>query len=141
MTQAPRPPLTHARAMALADQLARLLRDEVAAIEQGRLGQVQELFPRKAELLEEIRAAFDGAEGLLEGEDTPARRLRDRLAEVSALVRRDLQLLERITEATGAVAREVEKIRDSRSLKGVYGRDGAARSAPVASTQRIDQSL
>ncbi len=133
--------MTHARAMQLIDRLARVLRDEIAAIGQGQLAQVEALFPRKAQLLEDIETAFADSGALLEGDDQPSVRLRQRLAELRKLIQSDLALLQRMTEATGAVAREIERIRDKHSLGGLYDRDGARPATSVASQQRLDQSV
>ncbi len=133
--------MTHARAMMLIDRLARVLRDEIAAIGQGQLAQVEALFPRKAQLLEEIEHAFSDAGMLLEGDETPARRLRERLGELRGLIQSDLMLLQRMTEATGAVAREIERIRDRHSLSGMYDKDGGRATDTVAGKQRFDQSV
>ncbi|MGR3322014.1 MAG: hypothetical protein ACU0DK_08800 [Pseudooceanicola sp.] len=133
--------LTHARAMLLIDRLSRVLRDEIAAIGQGHLAQVEELFPRKAQLLQEIEEAFQNAGGLLDGEEPPAVRLREKLSELRRLIQADLAVLQRMTEATGAVAREIERIRDRHSLNGLYDRDGTHPAQGVARTQRLDQSI
>jgi hypothetical protein len=50
-------------------------------------------------------------------------------------------VVERITAATSAVAREIEKIRDRHSLNGLYASDGRKRGAGSAPRQRIDESL
>ena len=133
--------LTHSRANQLIDRLARVLRDEIAAIGQGQLAQVEALFPRKSALLEEIEAAFKDASHLLEGDEPPAQRLRTRLTELRSLIQSDLALLKRMTEATGAVAREIERIRDRHSLNGLYDRDGTPSAQSVAHLQRLDHSI
>ncbi|WP_336043163.1 hypothetical protein [Pseudooceanicola nanhaiensis] len=133
--------MTHARAMQLVDRLARILRDEIAAIGRGELAEVEALFPRKQALLAEIEAAFADPAPLLEGDTPPAVRLRERLAELQRLIRTDLALLQRMTEATGAVAREIERIRERHGLSGLYDKDGTPRTAPVAGAQRFDTSL
>ncbi|SDG92741.1 hypothetical protein [Alloyangia pacifica] len=136
MTQMTRP-----RAHALIDRLARLLRDEIAAIGRGELARVEELFPRKQELLAEIEAAFAEPDVLLEGDDPAAARLRDSLAGLRELIHSDLALLRRMTEATGAVAKEIDRIRERQSLRGVYDKDGTKSPQSVARAQRYDQSI
>jgi len=131
-----------ARAQILADRLARVLRDEIAAIGQGHLGDIATLAAEKAVLLEEIETAFAEGAMLFAGADrTGADRLRARLAEVQDLVARDLALLERMTRATGAIAAEIARIRDRHGLAGLYGPDGEKRHSDVAKAQRIDRSL
>lgn len=133
--------LTPARAASLIDQLARLLRDEIAAIGQGQLARVEELYPRKAELLGEIEAGFGQPENFLAGQDPAAVALRGKLEELRGLIRTDLQLLQRMTEATGAVAKEIDRIRDRQSLRGLYDRGGSTRTMDVTQPQRLDQSI
>lgn len=133
--------MTHARATQLVDRLARVLRDEIAAIGRGELAEVELIFPRKQQLLAEIEAAFSDPAPLLEGETPPAVRLRERLAELQRLIRTDLALLQRMTEATGAVAREIERIRERHGLSGLYDKDGASVTSPVARPQRYDTAL
>lgn len=133
--------MTHARAMQLVDRLSRVLRDEIAAIGRGELAEVEAIFPRKQQLLAEIEAAFADPAPLIEGEAPPAVRLRARLAELQRLIRTDLALLQRMTEATGAVAREIERIRERHSLSGMYDKDGTARPEGVAPPTRYDTSL
>ncbi|MCA0994912.1 flagellar protein FlgN [Alloyangia pacifica] len=133
--------MTPARATALVDRLARLLRDEIAAIGKGELARVEELFPRKQELLAEIETVFADPEALLEGEDAASAKLRARLSDLRKLIHSDLSLLQRMTEATGAVAREIDRIRERQSLRGVYGRDGSKKPQCVTQTQRYDHSV
>ena len=68
--------MTHVEAAQLIDRLARLLRDEIAAIGQGQLARVEELYPRKTELLGEIETAFGSAEKYLGRDDPQSQKLR-----------------------------------------------------------------
>ena len=133
--------MTHTRATQLIDRLSRVLRDEIAAIGQGQLAQIEALFPRKQALLQEIEAAFADATHLLEGDAPAASRLRTRLADLRDLIHSDLALLQRMTEATGAVAREIERIRDRHGLSGLYDRDGTHAQKNVSNMQRLDHSI
>lgn len=133
--------MTIARATQLIDQLARLLRDEIAAIGQGQLARVDELYPRKAELLGEIEAGFGTDENFFAGADPAAETLRRKLEDLRGLIQADLSLLQRMTEATGAVAQEIDRIRDRQSLRGLYDREGTQHSAAVTQPQRLDQSV
>ncbi|MCR8550503.1 hypothetical protein M4578_21995 [Salipiger sp. P9] len=132
---------THARATQLIDRLARLLRDEIAAIGQGQLARVEELFPRKQELLAEIETAFADAEHLFTEESAAAEKLRRKLSDLRDLIQTDLSMLRRMTDATSAVAREIDRIRDRQSLSGLYERDGSQPQKSVSSPQRFDQSV
>ncbi|MEQ5870632.1 hypothetical protein J4E08_12055 [Sagittula sp. NFXS13] len=133
--------MTHAEAGLLIDRLARVLRDEIAAIGQGELARIDELYPRKAELLGEIETAFGSGEKYFGGDDAQSRKLQRKLDELRDLIQTDLALLKRMTEATGAVAREIERIRDRQSLRGVYDREGAPAQASVTPSQRFDKSI
>lgn len=133
--------MTPARATQLVDQLARLLRDEIAAIGQGQLARVEELYPRKTELLGEIEAAFENQEKFLSGSAPATVALRRKLKELHGLIQTDLSLLQRMTEATGAVAQEIDRIRDRQSLRGLYDRGGARKTGDVTQPQRLDQSV
>lgn len=133
--------LTPARAAALVDQLAKLLRDEIAAIGQGQLARVEEIFPRKSALLGEIEAAFADQAEIFSGDDPAAVALRRKVDALRGLIQADLALLRRMTEATGAVAQEIDRIRDRQSLRGLYDRDGERQKADVTPSQRLDQSV
>ena len=129
-----------ANAMSVVDKLARLLRDEIAAITGGRLAEVTELYPQKTALLAEVEEAFATPRALLV--DHPqAAEMRAKLEELRGLIAQDHALLERMTDATGAIIDELDRIRDRHSLSGTYGRDGAKRSETARSSQHFDQSL
>jgi len=133
--------VTPAEAHQLIDRLARLLRDEIAAIGQGELGRVEGLRPRKEDMLAEIEAKLSDTDGVF-GEDQSARASMGRkLDALRDLLATDLALLRRMTEATGDVAREIERIRARQSLGGLYDREGSRQGAPVAPTKRFDQSV
>lgn len=131
---------TMPQALQLIERLSRLLRDEIAAIASGKLGEVAEIYPEKAALLHQVENVFAGSGADLR--DHPkAGELQSSLAELRQLIARDLSLLERMTEATGAIAAELDRIRDRHSLSGVYGPDGAKKAKTVPSSQHLDQSL
>lgn len=128
------------QALKLVDRLAKLLKDEIAAIANGKLGEVAELFPEKNALLSQVEEIFAGSGGELR--DHPkSHELQTKLAELRELIAHDLKLLERMTEATGAIAAELDRIRDRHSLAGVYGPDGVKKAKNVAASQHLDQSL
>ncbi|MBP0484586.1 hypothetical protein [Sagittula salina] len=130
-----------ARAHQLIDRLARLLRDEIAAIGQGQLARVEELFPLKSELLGEIATALGQPEKIFLASEPGSEKLREKLDELRGLIRADLALLQRMTQATGDIAREIDRIRDRQSLRGLYGRDGSTANEAVTPSQRFDQSI
>ncbi|EAQ01979.1 flagellar P-ring protein precursor [Pseudooceanicola batsensis HTCC2597] len=129
-----------AQALSVVERLSRLLRDEIAAITSGRLGEVTEIYPQKTALLAEVEEAFATPQALLV--DHPqAAELRTKLAELRELIAQDHALLEKMTDATGAIIDELDRIRDRHSLSGTYGPDGEKRPRDVSSSQHFDQSL
>jgi hypothetical protein len=124
-------------AMAEIDALARLLKEEIAAIGQGDFDKVTELFPRKASLLEAIEAAAP----VMEDRAGAERDIRDKLIELQVLIQKDAALLERITDATRDLVSEISRIRDRHGLKGLYGAKGEDQAPTVAVSQRIDQQV
>lgn len=129
-----------AQALSVVDRLSRVLRDEIAAITGGRLAEVTELFPQKSALLAEVEEAFAVPRALLE--DHPqAGELREKLTELRELIAQDHALLEKMTEATGTIIQELDRIRDRHSLSGTYGPNGEKRAKNPTSSQHFDQSL
>ncbi|MBB05900.1 MAG: hypothetical protein CML03_10345 [Pseudooceanicola sp.] len=129
-----------AQALSVVDRLSRLLRDEIAAITGGRLAEVTEIYPQKTALLGEVEEAFAAPRALLE--DHPqAAELRSKLVEMRDLIAQDHVLLEKMTQATGAIIDELDRIRDRHSLSGTYGPDGEKRPKSVSASQHFDQSL
>ncbi|MWD28477.1 hypothetical protein E0K89_013410 [Aquicoccus sp. SCR17] len=123
------------------DRLARLLRDEIAAIGAGRLETVRDLYAEKSALLAELEAASGGIEAGLAKKDEAADLLREQLAELQVLIRKDHALLERMAAATGSVARELARIRDRHGLGGLYESSGARRESDVSNGPQVDQSI
>ena len=127
-------------AMTVVDKLARLLRDEIAAITGGRLGEVTELYPQKTALLAEVEEAFAVPRALLV-EHPQAAELQAKLEDLRTLIAQDHALLEKMTDATGAIIDELDRIRDRHSLSGTYGPDGEKKARAPRTSQHFDQSL
>lgn len=118
-----------------------VLRTEIAAIEAGHIDAVTELYPRKADLLKRIEVLMPVVEPFLSARIDTDPELRDRLAALKAAVSEDGALLERISEATTAIVREIDKIRDRHSLNGLYGKRGERRADPSQPPRGIDKTL
>jgi hypothetical protein len=129
-----------ARAMTVVDKLARLLRDEIAAITGGRLAEVTEIYPQKTALLAEVEDAFATPRALLV-EHPQSAELRIKLEELRTLIAQDHALLEKMTDATGAIIVDLDRIRDRHSLSGTYGPDGEKKAVASRNSQHFDQSL
>lgn len=123
------------------DRLARLLRDEIAAIGAGKLETVRELYPDKVALMAELEAVTGRIEDRLSRGDDGAAALRERLDELHVLIRKDHALLERMTEATGSVARELARIRERHGLGGLYDNSGSTSKSGVSAPQQLDKSI
>ncbi|WP_375176140.1 hypothetical protein [Pseudooceanicola sp.] len=128
------------QAMHVVDKLARLLRDEIAAITGGRLAEVTEIYPQKTALLAEVEEAFATPRALLV-EHPKAGELQAKLEELRVLIAQDHALLEKMADATGAIIDELDRIRDRHSLSGTYGPDGEKKAGSPRTSQHFDQSL
>jgi flagellar biosynthesis/type III secretory pathway chaperone len=129
-----------AQALSVVDRLSRLLRDEIAAITGGRLAEVTEIYPKKTALLAEVEEAFATPRALLTDHPQSAEQ-RGKLVELRELIAQDHALLEKMTQATGAIIDELDRIRDRHSLSGTYGPDGEKRARSTVASQHFDQSL
>ncbi|MCA0922626.1 hypothetical protein [Pseudooceanicola nanhaiensis] len=123
------------------DQLSKLLRDEIAAVGAGRLEEVNKLFPQKSALLQKLQDASPALEKAAQESGTSAERLREKLRAVQELIRSDLAILERMTHATGEIAKELSRLRERQSLNGLYGSTGTTRQEVVAPATQVDQTI
>lgn len=121
--------------------VTRVLEEEIAAIAAGRIEEVPEIYPRKAELLHRIEVLMPVVEPFLKIRIDADPDLRGRLVALKAAVSQDGALLERISDATTAIVREIDKIRDRHSLNGLYGKRGERRTDPSRTPRGIDKTL
>lgn len=117
------------------DGMTELLRREIAAIEAGDFGVVEELRPRKEELAAELQALDGTPPEALEPE------MVDELVTLRELVARDAELLERMREATSDIQRALGRARDRHTLGGLYGKSGEKLDRNAAPSGSLDQSL
>ena len=120
--------------------LVRLLQDEVTAIRNGDLGQVSAQAKRKAELGAVVEAAGPAIAVALAA-DLPEDGLQAQIATLRDLIDTDRALLERMTQATGALVTELARLRDRHGLRGIYGATGTSRGSDPLPVQRFDQSV
>ena len=120
--------------------LVRLLQDEVTAIRNGDLGQVSAQAKRKAELGAMVEAAGPAIAVALAA-DLPEDGLQAQIATLRDLIDTDRALLERMTQATGALVTELARLRDRHGLRGIYGATGTSRGSDPLPVQRFDQSV
>ena len=92
-------------------------------------------------LMQELEASADRVEKQLAEGGSDARKLQDKLQALQVLLQKDHELLERMTAATGRVAKELARIRDRHSLGGLYESSGSLRNSDVPKAQQVDQSI
>ena len=121
--------------------LLNLLSEEIAAINNGNLDRVVELFDKKTSLLAKLETASTEIEAQLKLETKAAEDLRNNLRELSGLIHKDSRLLANMVEATQEIKTVIARIRKRHSLEGSYGVDGEKQSSSVLFSQQIDQSM
>ncbi len=118
-----------------------LLHREIAAIGAGALEEVGALYGAKTALLERIALRAPLAEPFLGSKVAEVLDLRGRLGALKDAVAEDSALLERMAQATDTIVREVEKIRDRHSLRGLYGKSGRPLHEPAAPRRQVDKTI
>lgn len=121
--------------------LLKLLSDEIAAINNGNLDRVVELFDKKTSLLKKLEAASLEIETQLKLETAAAENLRETLKELNGLIHKDARLLANMVEATQEIKTVITRIRKRHSLEGSYGYNGEKQTSSVLFPQQIDQSM
>ena len=122
-------------------ELTALLEAEIAQIRAGELSGVTARLEEKAGLAARLDAAGPEVEAVLAQDDEAATALRDRLDALADLIARDAALLERMRETTGAVARDLERLRDRHGLGGLYGSDGHRSAKDTLSRAPMDKTV
>ncbi|WP_370162306.1 hypothetical protein [Limimaricola soesokkakensis] len=122
-------------------ELVALLEAEIAEIRAGDLAGVTARLERKSELAARIEAARPEIEAGLAAGDDAAQELRERLDALADLIARDAAMLERMRATTGAVARDLERLRDRHGLGGLYGANGNRSTKDTLSRAPMDKSV
>ncbi len=123
------------------ETLTQLLHQEIEAIGQGDLSQIEDMLPRKADLLDRIEADSDELAVALAADDDSAEDLRGCVATLRGLLARDLALLGRMQATAGDIATEISRIRDRHGLSGLYGSTGARRANDTISKVPLDRTV
>jgi flagellar biosynthesis/type III secretory pathway chaperone len=123
------------------EKLISLLEEEEVALKEGRLDLLEGIFERKGEIVRLMEIKMPIMELLISKQAPEVESLRERSATLRDRAAQVSLVVERMTAATSAVAREIEKIQDRHSLNGLYASDGRKRRADRAPQQRIDESL
>jgi flagellar biosynthesis/type III secretory pathway chaperone len=118
-----------------------LLKREIQAINDGDLNVVSEMYEEKSGLLKWLELKRPLIEPFVKKDAAIARRLPELLDELRVTITENSNLLSRMADAAGAVAREIEKATQRHSLDGLYGKSGQKVSDPAVSKMTIDRKF
>lgn len=106
------------------DAATEILSEEVAAINEGRLDAVSDLFEKKAAALKWLEIRMPVIEPFLDHEIVATTKLQEKLTNLRQVATEDSELLERMAIAARTIVREMEKASSRNSLDGLYGKSG-----------------
>ena len=118
-----------------------LLEEENQALEAGDVAQVAARFEAKKEILKSLELQQPVVEPFLASKGVRASDLREIIARLSAVLKRNSELLDGMAAASRTIIKEVERIRSRNSLDGLYDKSGQLRQEAQAPTQRIETKL
>jgi hypothetical protein len=101
-----------------------LLKGEIAAIGEGHLNVVSDIYNDKAAILKWLELKLPLIEPFTTHEGARSRGLPELLTELKSTVSEDSALLSRMAVAAKTIVREIEKARNRNSLNGNYGKTG-----------------
>jgi hypothetical protein len=106
------------------DEAITVLRQEVAAIGNGKYHIVGELFSEKVELLKWLELRAPVVEPFLTHPTAQEMKIPEKLRGFKAVLKEDSELLSRMANAAATIVREIHKVLDRNSLEGIYGSSG-----------------
>lgn len=118
-----------------------LLREEIEAINSGKLGVVSEFFERKSKLMKWLELKTPLIEPFLPHQKTREKKIHLYLEELKDAASTDGELLSRMSIAARSVVREIEKASDRNGLSGIYGKSGQKLGASSEGNMRIDREF
>lgn len=118
-----------------------LLQEENVALEKGEVQKIEPLFQRKQDIYGRLQIHEPIVEPILKSRTHDLPELRESLAELQRLVNANGIMIERISAATSAVAREVKRIQRRHSLDGLYEKSGRKVGDPTSSRRRFDEKM
>lgn len=119
----------------------RLLKDEVAAINVGQLGIVNELYEQKARALKWLELKMPLIEPFMSHDGAKKRNIQASLEELKKVAAEDSELLARMSIAARTIVREIEKVSNRNGLSGVYGKSGQKILGPGNPDLRLDREF
>jgi hypothetical protein len=123
------------------DEATALIREEIAAIIQGRLGVVNEFYAQKAELLKWLELRAPTVEPFLTKPVAQEHGLPGKLATFKTVLQEDGDLLKRMANVAASISREIEKVMNRDSLDGIYGKSGEKLSKSGKADMRLDHEI
>lgn len=118
-----------------------LLREEIEAINSGKLGVVSEFFERKSKLMKWLELKTPLIEPFLPHQTAREKKIHLYLEELKEAAATDGELLSRMSIAARSVVREIEKASDRNGLSGIYGKSGQKLGAASEGNLRIDREF
>ncbi|WP_372884233.1 flagellar biosynthesis protein FlgI [Shimia sp.] len=118
-----------------------LLRSEIAAIHDGHLDIVSDLFERKSNLMKWLELKTPLIEPFLSHSSARENNIPQYLQELKSMVAEDSALLSRMSIAARSVVRELEKVNNRNALTGIYGKSGQKLGGPNEANLRIDREF
>lgn len=123
------------------DEVTKILRDEIEAIYEGRLGVVKSVYPQKVELLKWLELRAPIVEPFLNHETARSKGIIDKLATLKSVLEEDGKLLGRMAGVASTIAREIEKSINRNGLDGMYGKSGNRLTKTSDLQKALDQKI
>ena len=118
-----------------------ILQKEIAAIKNGELEVVSQLFDEKSKMLKWLELRTPVIEPFVTGNIAQKLNLKGHLAELKKHIEEDGAMLSRMSVAARTILREYEKINNRNGLGGTYGKSGQKMASGREARVNIDQKL
>ncbi len=118
-----------------------LLKTEIAAIHDGHLEIVSDLYERKSNLMKWLELKTPLIEPFLSHPSTRENKIPEYLKELKRTVAEDGELLSRMSIAARSVVRELEEANNRSGLTGIYGKSGQKLGGANERNLRIDREF
>ncbi len=123
------------------DAMIDIIEEEIRALQEGEINLLEDLNARKTECARLLENKGPIVEDILNSRTLESAELREKFSRLRDLIAENGVLVERITQASSAIAREINKVRDRHSLKGLYSMSGKKRSETLSTARRFDEKL
>ncbi len=123
------------------DEATEILREEIAAIGEGRLNAVQQIYPRKAEVLKWLELRAPTVEPFMPQPAAQELGLPAKLATFKTALQEDGALLQRMSGVANSMLREIDRVLNRDSLDGLYGKSGQKLAKAGRGQMRLDHKI